>query len=470
MSLATAPALDRTRTLDRYRRIRARTRLLFDVLDESVYDERPIALRNPVVFYEGHLPAFAVNTLIKRALGRPGVDEHLERIFERGIDPESEATAAARGNPAWPTREVVLAFAAQADRLIEEAIVGADLERDDHPLLKRAQALWAILEHEEMHQETLAYMWHEIPVSLKRKPALYVTLPPSRSTPPTPARVTIPAGVVTLGTHDEDAFAWDNELPAHQVSVDAFALDVYNVTNGEYMDFVDAGGYLDPQWWQAEDWTWVQTDRIGHPRFWERVDGTWYWRAMFERVPLPATWPVYVSWAEAHAFARWRGQRLMTEPEFHRAAYGSNPEPRTATPEPRTGNLEPGTWNQERRFPWGNDVPRRAPSNFDFRRWDPERVGASPAAASAFGVHDLVGNGWEWTSTPFGPFPGFAPIASYPAYSADFFDGQHVVLKGASPFTARGLVRPGFRNWFRPRYPYVYASFRCASNAPATDV
>ena len=104
----------------------------------------------------------------------------------------------------------------------------------------------------------------------------------------------------------------------------------------------------------------------------------------------------------------------------------------------------------------------RAPGNFDFERWDPEPVGVRPGSASAFGVHDLIGNGWEWTSTLFGPFEGFTPLPSYPEYSADFFDGDHFVMKGASPLTSRALVRRGFRNWFRPRYPYVYATFRCA--------
>jgi formylglycine-generating enzyme required for sulfatase activity len=108
-------------------------------------------------------------------------------------------------------------------------------------------------------------------------------------------------------------------------------------------------------------------------------------------------------------------------------------------------------------------MPRRLPANADFMRWDPLPVGSSPDGASAFGVHDLVGNGWEWTSTLFGPFAGFAAMPSYPEYSTDFFDEEHFVLKGASPVTARGLIRPGFRNWFRPRYPYVYASFRCVS-------
>jgi hypothetical protein len=136
MTAPSASALDRASALERFTRIRTRTQALFDLLDESVYYERPIALRNPVVFYEGHLPAFAVNTLIKRGLGRPGIDAHLERIFERGIDPESEELAQARGNPTWPTRAEVRQYAAEADRLIADAIGNDDLIREDRPLLR----------------------------------------------------------------------------------------------------------------------------------------------------------------------------------------------------------------------------------------------------------------------------------------------------------------------------------------------
>ena len=444
--------LDRTAVLDRFSRIRARTRALFDVLDDSVYYDRPIALRNPVVFYEGHLPAFAVNTLVKRALGRPGIDEELETIFARGIDPDTEAAAVARGNPAWPARDAVREYAAAADRLLEEAILTADLDRDGHPLLHRAQALWTILEHEEMHQETLAYMWHQVPYARKRKPPSYVTLPPALEpgagqSARSMARIAVPAGTATLGTRPEDSpFAWDNELPAHGVRVEAFTIDAHNVTNAEFMDFVDAGGYRDARWWRPQDWSWLGAPQVTHPSFWHLADGQWYWRGMFELVPLPGSWPVYVTWAEASAYARWRGLRLPTEPEYHRAAFG--------TPDGR-----------ERQYPWGNVLRGRPPGNFDFVRWDPERVGAHPDGASAFGVHDLAANGWEWTSTTFGPFAGFEPLPSYPEYSADFFDGDHFVMKGASPFTARALVRRGFRNWFRPNYPYVYAAFRCAGPA-----
>jgi ergothioneine biosynthesis protein EgtB len=428
-SLAPAASFDRQAARDRFRRARMRTRAMFDLLDPAAYYEKPIALRNPIVFYEGHLPAFAVNTLIKKGLGRPGVDAHLETIFARGIDPDAEAAAIARGNPAWPGRDAVRAYADAADALIEDAIVSGDVCRPDHQLLRDAQAVWAVIEHEEMHQETLAYMWHQLPYARKIQPPHYVTRPPRlASAAPRNGRVTVPAGCVTLGTGDDHAFAWDNERPATSTGVNAFEIDTLNITNAEFMRFVEAGGYADPQWWRAEDWAWLREDRVTHPPFWERDNDAWYWRGMFERVALPPEWPVYVTWAEASAFARWRGGRLMTEAEFIRAAEGASPV------------------------------------NDNFARFDPVAAG-SPAGVSRHGVYDLVGNGWEWTSDVFAPFDGFLPLPSYPEYSAEFFDGEHFVMKGASPMTARGLVRPGFRNWFRPRYPFVYATFRCVQDA-----
>lgn len=464
-----AQALDRTAARARYLEGRARTRQLFAVLDDAVYYDRPIALRNPIVFYEGHIPAFAVNTLLKNALGEPGIDAHLETIFARGIDPESEATAIARGNPAWPSRNTVRQYAAAADERILRAIDSADLERPGHPLLDRAQALWTILEHEEMHQETFGYICHQVPYALKSAPAGYqasrvesglsrtsssgagVGSGFSRISPTTSAdlsrRVRVPAGTATLGTNPAvEPFAWDNELAPHQRRVDAFEIDLFNVTNGQYLEFVEAGGYADRRLWTADDLAWLQETGAAHPPFWERQRDRWLLRCMFEEVPLPQNWPVYVTWAEASAYARWKGRRLLTEAEYHRAAFG--------TPE-----------GHERRYPWGDTLDGRAPANFEFQRWDPEPVGNHPEGASAFGVHDLVGNGWEWTASVFEPFDGFAPLASYPEYSADFFDNGHFVMKGASPITARGLVRRGFRNWFRPRYPYVYATFRCVEAA-----
>ena len=439
MTRMPASGVDLDQCRDWFLRNRLRSRAWFDLVTDSAYLARPIDLRHPIVFYEGHLPAFNVNTLVKRGLGLAGVDEELERLFERGIDPDEVETGG--DTRSWPSRSTVLAYAEAADRLVERAFAQEGVVREGDPVLHRGRAIFTILEHEAMHHETLLYMFHQLPAASKRRPAGYRTL--VGGNPPPPRVVEIPAGTVTLGVDpDEIPFAWDNEIGAQMVDVPAFAIDAYDVTNRDYLAFVEAGGYEDPAFWTPENWAWRSRTALEHPTFWLRRDGRWYWRASFDEVPLPLAWPVYVSHAEADAYARWQQARLPTEAEFHRAAYG--------TP---TG--------YERRFPWGDEPATSDHSNFGLRRWDPVPVGTCPVGASAWGVHDLVGNGWEWTSTVFGPFPGFTPMPSYPGYSADFFDGGHYVMKGASPATAIELVRRSWRNWFRPRYPYPYVTFRC---------
>jgi formylglycine-generating enzyme required for sulfatase activity len=378
-----------------YRAIRARTRELFGIITPEAYYDRPIRLRNPIVFYEGHLPAFIVNTLLKLTLGRPGLDEHFETLFARGIDPEDEA-AAKSPTDFWPSRAEVQAYGTAADALIEATL--RDLP--DH------EATFTVLEHELMHQETLLYMFHELPYEKKNRGGQAIQpVRTDRIVCPPPVR--IPAGTAHLG-QTPPCFGWDNEFPAHSVHVPEFSIDVYNVTNGEYLEFVEATG-------------------AAAPHFWTRHEDQWFRRGMFELAPLPLEAPVYVTHDEATAYARWKGARLPTEAEFDRAAYG-------------TAQSEEG--------------------NFDFQHWDPVPVGSY--APNGFGIHDLIGNGWEWTSTLFEPFDGFHPMPSYPQYSADFFDRAHYVMKGASPVTPRALVRRSFRNWFRPAYPYVFATFRCA--------
>ncbi|HKR62819.1 MAG TPA: SUMF1/EgtB/PvdO family nonheme iron enzyme [Thermoanaerobaculia bacterium] len=374
-----------------YRATRARTRTLFDLVTPEAYYDRPIALRNPIVFYEGHLPGFSVNTLIKLTLQRPGVDERLETLFARGIDPADES-AVRSPTDVWPSREEVQVFAAACDALVEAALAETPI----------GEASFTIIEHELMHQETLLYMLHNLPYEKKQSSSLQVA---KSSRGFSPARsIAIPAGRATLGTSRE-FFGWDNEFPAHVVDVPAFEIDAYPVTNGQYLEYIDATGAPGPHFW----------------------DGTSRWRGMFSLQPLMLDAPVWVTHDEASAYAKWRGKRLPSEAEFQRAAEGVK----------------------------GGE--------YGFQSFDPVAVDAHPEGVSAWGVHDLVGNGWEWTSTLFDGFPGFKPMASYKEYSADFFDNAHYVLKGASPVTDSALIRPGFRNWFRPNYPYVFAKFRCAS-------
>jgi ergothioneine biosynthesis protein EgtB len=442
--MAARETMDRSTLIDWYRRNRQRSAALFDLVSDEAYYARPISLRHPLVFYEGHLPGFSFNTLVKRGLGLPSIDSRLETLFARGIDPAENQDSGAARDAGWPTRETVRQFAAEADRQVIDVLARGDLDQPGHPLLDRGEAAFAILEHEAMHQETLLYMWHRLPLDQKRRPAGYAPL--ASGPQPRQEWIDVPPGWVTLGVNAGDLpFSWDNERPLCRAEVPGFSIERHDVTNAAFLEFVEAGGYRDPRWWRAEDWAWVQRQAIAHPLFWERTGENWWWRGMFDLVPLPLAWPVFVSHAEAAAYARWRACRLPTEAEFQRAAFG--------TPS--------GT---ERRHPWGDESPTPAHGVFDFSSWDPAPAGSHPAGRSAWGVDDLVGDGWEWTSTVFSPFPGFKALPSYPEYSADFFDGEHLVMKGASPATARELLRPTFRNWFRPRYPYVYATFRCVKS------
>ena len=405
---------------------RARTSQIFQIPVADAYFSRPIALRNPIVFYEGHLPAFCVNTLIKLALGQPGIDENLEILFARGIDPDSEDAVKDPGS-VWPSREQVQQYGATADAMIERALREATIEDDAVPQLRGAEAAFAILEHEQMHQETLLYMLHNLPHERKIGRAPLVASSTRASADTRQESIAIPAGVATVGAdRDTLGFGWDNEFPAQRIPVDAFSIDKHSVTNGDWLEYMRATG-------------------APAPHFWREVDGQWHLVGMFSLAPLPLDAPVYATHDEATAYATWRGKRLPTEAEYQRAAYG------TAS-------------GEERRYPWGDEPPDETRGNFGFTNWDPVAIGSYPAGTSAWGVHDLVGNGWEWTSTVFDGLPGFEPMPSYPVYSSDFFDGQHYVMKGASPVTAPELIRPSFRNWFRPNYPYVYAKFRCASS------
>ena len=421
MISTTTPRLDRSALIDWYRRNRERSAQIFALVDDDAFMLRPISLRHPFVFYEGHLPAFSFLTLNERALREDPIDPVLEKLFERGIDPDSLDAAKAHQRADWPSRSHIEQFGRACDARVIDALQHAKLVDPANPRLWRGQSVFTVLEHEPMHHETLMYIIHQLDFAHKGR----IAQQHYDHTPPENPMQRVHAGTAHLGADPEAVtFGWDNEFRALDVEVAAFSISRYPVTNGDWLRYVKEGGPV--------------------PVFWIERDGEFFLRGVFEELPLPRSWPVYVSHDQAAAYARWAGMRLPTEAEFHRAAYGTPDGP-------------------DRMYPWGSDSPDALHGNFDFARFDPEPVDAHPAGASAWEIEDLVGNGWEWTSSVFEPFPGFEPMASYPQYSADFFDGRHYVMKGASPVTARELIRPSFRNWFYSDYPYMYAKFRCVT-------
>ena len=444
MTTATTPATGAApvegSVLDALQAAWRRSDALFELLPPEALAERPIPLRHPFVFYVGHLPAFAWNQVVRGVLGEPGFRPDFDELFERGIDPLDDGGVPVE--PEWPPMSEIHAYRDEVRRRLLDAApqVAAPAEQD---VLCDGEAIWhVVLEHEVMHHETLLYMLAESRHTDGRRPAdaPLATGPGVEATP-----VDVPAGRTLLGGHrDDQPFGWDNEFPAQAVEVDAFRIDSHPVTNARFRAFVEAGGYADDSLWSEAGRAWRDEHDVRHPHTWRLGQDGWTVRGPFDERPFEelAGWPAQVSQAEAAAFCAWAGGRLPTEAELGHAAYG--------TPE---GAL--------RAFPWGDEAPAAGHANAGFTRWSPVPVGSLPEGASAFGVHELVGNGWEHTSTPFRPLPGFeAWVRTYPGYSADFFDDAHTVVFGGSWATDHRLLRRSLRNWFQPHYPYVFSKFR----------
>jgi iron(II)-dependent oxidoreductase len=425
------------------REARLNTDALFGILQENSLYDRPIPERHRIIFYLGHLEAFDLNLFRESGSSLRSSHPEFDRLFAFGIDPVGGGLPTDRPED-WPAIEEVRSYHDKVREEIDSYLDGADFAENSRAGAAGPETLLHVaVEHRLMHAETLAYMFHRLPVEKKhaqRQAVFSMGLIE-------PRMLKIPAGKATLGLprNAHGPFGWDNEFEAIEVEVPAFQMDKYMVTNAEYVDFLESGGYTNSALWTAEDWAWKQAQNIQHPAFWELRGGKWFYRAMFQELPLIPDWPVYVSHAEASAFARWSKKSLPTEAQWHRAAYG------TSQP-------------VERAYPWGESIQQEVRGNFDFSRWDPVPVNAFPENESAFGVTGQIGNGWEWTSSLFEPFPDFQPFAFYPGYSANFFDGKHYVLKGGSPRTGASMLRRSFRNWFQPHYQYVYAGFRCVSN------
>lgn len=396
------PDSEKTGTHVELQRARAHTDSMFELVARETLYERPIPARHRLIFYVGHLEAFDWNQLARGILGKASFEPTFDTLFEAGIDPPPgqapQDTAAD-----WPKLDAVLTYVGR---------VRSEVDQIWHQVPPDMQQM--VLEHRWMHAETISYLLSQLDPVLKRGAA--------RTTPlaaPAPINqfIPIPAGMAQLGQPNAE-FGWDNEFPAHRQSVAAFQMAKYKVTNAEYLSFAQDGGAVPP--------------------FWLEHNGAWWLRRMFDQIPLPLDAPVYATHQQASAYAEWAGAGLPTEAQWHRAAYRHETDS----------------------YPWGNAAPNGVHGNFDFVDWDTVAVTTHAAGDSGYGVSQLIGNGWEWTSTPFSGFDGFEARPYYPGYSANFFDGEHYVLKGGSPVTARKLLRRSFRNWFRADYPYVYSTIR----------
>ena len=422
---------------------RARSLALLAPLDEADLTRQISPLMSPLVWDLAHIGNYEELWLLRAVAGVPALRPEIDSLYDAFEHPRAErpslpilGPADARGYLSGVRNHVldVLDRLAPLDRM---ALEGA-------PLLRDGFVYGMVVQHEHMHDETMlaTLQLRGGPRSLPAD----APLPAGRAVPPHDD-VLIPGGVSTGGT-STDPWALDNERPAHPVELPSYRIDRVPVSNRMYAGFIEAGGYDDPRLWTAEGFAHLRSSGRRLPMTWKPDGAGWWTCTRFgETASVHPDEPVeHVCWFEADAYARWAGRRLPTEQEWEKAC-GWDPD---------AGRL--------RRYPWGDDEPTPALANLGQRAARPAPVGAYPAGASAYGVEQLVGDVWEWTSSRFEAWPGFTTFP-YAEYSEVFFGGDYRVLRGGSWATHPTAVRTTFRNWDLPIRRQVFAGFRTAADA-----
>ena len=427
--------------------------LLKTLIEDETFYTNPDPLRNFLIFYLGHSAVFYINKLICVGLLAARINPDYEILFEVGVDPETpEELLQAISNIKWPPVEQIWHYRSQAHTAITKIIQQTPLNL----LIEQHQPLWALMmgiEHQRIHFETSSMLLRQLPVEKLQRPTEWNYAPSYGSVPPNEMRQIL-GGVVQLGKSPEDqTYGWDSEYGDRTIEVKPFLASQYLVTNGEFLEFVEAGGYTNPEYWSSIAWEWKQNHNVQHPKFWLPTSQGYRYRATFDVMDLPLDWPAEVNYYEAIAFCRWHGSgtRLMQEAEWHLARSRSALVPTDLA----INNLV--TTNSEK--------PNYLADNYNLNLQfiSPSPVGMFKVTNSETGLYDLRGNVWEWIQDTFNPLDGFQPHPLYPDQAAPFFDNQHQMMLGGSWATNGSMALPCYRNWFRP-YFYQHVGFRVAQD------
>jgi len=419
----------------------ALTEVLFSGLaGEEAFYRRPYhKLRHPMIFYYVHPVALYVNKLRVAGLLDGPVNADFEQLFETGVD-EMRWDDLHEGNPdIWPLLAEAQAYRRQVYDIIRKLI-------ETHPLLDepitQESLAWALVmgfEHERIHLETSSVLMREMPVEFLRRPREWPAFEALKNTKdyPTNAMVRLPAGEATLGKpHDFPTFGWDNEYGSEARAVRPFSASKFLISNGEFLEFVKAGGYANEKYWSKDGWAWRRYRNTKWPTFWIQ-DGPaglhqYRLRTIFEVIPLQMDWPVCVNFHEAKAYCTWRTERdrsampyrLLTEAE-HNA-------------------MRDGAANK-----YNSDLATGGESPVD------------ALAANGKGFHDVFGNVWQWCEDHFHPLEGAAPHPYYDDFSLPCYDGEHQMILGGSFISTGDEAGAWSRFHFRPHF-FQHAGFRIA--------
>jgi len=377
--------IDRAAIAATLKRARSRTLGVLAPFSDEQLCRQVSVLQSPLVWDFAHIGHFEELWLLRTVGGEEPLHSEHDDVYDAFAHERSE-----RGELPYLAPAAARAFVddvrSRSLGLLER--VGAN--RD--PLLERGFVFGLVVQHELQHIETMAQT-----MQLGGLPAQIDPPPVVRAS----GELSVDGGRAVLGAGADEPWAYDNELPEHEVELSPYRIDRALTTNAEYLAFMGAGGYDDRRLWSDEGWAWREAERATAPLYWER-DGDEWLRARFGVTEtVPGDEPVvHVCFWEAEAFARWAGKRLATEAEWEHAA--------------RTGDLEH--------------------------------------------ANDAV---WQWTSSLFEGYPGFRPFP-YREYSEVFFGDEFRMLRGGSYMTDPLVARVSFRNWDYPQRRQIFSGIRCA--------
>lgn len=421
----------RQRTLD----------LIGDLSEEQLMGPQ-MDIVNPLLWEIGHVAWFQEKWVLRADSRKKSVFEYADKIWD---------STAVQHNSRWnlplPDREETLSYSQTVRDKILEVLA------DKKPTEDTNYFVMLSVFHEDMHTEAFTYTRQTLSYSAPNFTA-QIAGPlnkPSENMSEVNNDADIPGGVFMLGSPPESTFVFDNEKWAHAVELRPFAIARTVVTQKDYADFVDDGGYSERNWWSDYGWNWREGVKASHPVYWRKDDNRVWVRRHFDNwVPLEPNQPVInVNWHEANAYCRWAKRRLPTETEWEAAAAA----------EPNIDRNEISLL--KRYFPWGSSPPTPAHANLDWQAMGCVDATALGEGASAFGCRGMLGNVWEWTSCDFLPYPGFT-TDPYKEYSEPWFSTRKV-LRGGCWATRGRLLRNTWRNFYTPDRRDVWAGFRTCS-------
>jgi ergothioneine biosynthesis protein EgtB len=403
---------------ERYRAVRALSEAIAVPLSDADATLQPMADASPAKWHLAHTTWFFETFVLRDHLPDYRIrDESWAYLFNSYYEGEGERhPRAKRGMLSRPALGEIRSYRADIDAALVAAL--ADLPEAALALVELG------LNHEQQHQELMLMDIQAAFAENPLRPALWQAPPLCLAAFTSPIEwIEGACGIVEIG-HDGAGFAFDCEGPRHPVLLHPHALADRLVTNGEWLGFIEEGGYARPELWMADGWAWAVENRIEAPLYWSREEGGWSRFGLDGVRPMARAEPVsHISWYEADAFARWAGVRLPREEEWEAAAAGFDPAGGTQM----------------------------------------DAAGAvRPAPAPGTGLRQMFGDLWEWTMSAYSPYPRYWPQeGTVGEYNGKFMVGQFV-LRGGSCATPRGHMRASYRNFFYPHQRWMFSGLRLA--------